>query len=571
MRRPASTPDLPPVPAPVSSAGAEHGLQGEAPKGIHPVVWMSIGVAAFAAVFLIADLFGLIDVGKPPSAASLSGHAAESPASTPTLPSTDLGRGGDRSRPSNSTAVSKSRENWWDRGAIVEDAVTRSKTSNETAANPSVPLSLRDERMERSVWDDEPTGGTPLVAGASNTSLDAAKADLISKAERSVVAIRSSVSGGTKQGSGFVVDTSGIIATNYHVIEGARWVEVAFPGGESFSAIGWLSISPGKDLALIKCQLPIDSHSAALASKLPDRTERVFALGSPLGLEGTVTDGIVSAIRSGAIVGYDKDAVMIQMTAPISPGNSGGPLINRAGQVVGVNSLSRLGGQNLNFAVSSQHVADLLKAAAKVGQPWSKLPSPRPDPVAIANAERERQKRKEGERVRTGVAAVATAIKESQQQQIENSTRQGELDRIVVRVGQLEGAISVIEAEGTALTQNRGQVMATAAGVFQRGRQVEDQIANLQGQLQQCWMLLNAAIINQLDDRVALRRAQMAEIEAQLSNLGQLHSDLETQIASLDREARDLLGQINYKTVQRNQLIAEREALRRRYDEIRGN
>ena len=66
-------------------------------------------------------------------------------------------------------------------------------------------------------------------------------------------------------------------------------------------------------------------------------------------------------------------------------------------------------------------------------------------------------------------------------------------------------------------------------------------------------MLLNAAIINQLDDRVALRRAQMAEIEEQLSNLGQLHSDLETQIVPLDREARDLLGQINYKSVQRNQ------------------
>ena len=97
-----------------------------------------------------------------------------------------------------------------------------------------------------------------------------------------------------------MVDAGGIIVTNYHVIEGAQRIDVTFPDGESYSAIGWVGISAGKDLALIRCQLPSNSHSLELADNTSGQTERIFALGSPLGLEGTVSDGIVSAIRSGA-------------------------------------------------------------------------------------------------------------------------------------------------------------------------------------------------------------------------------------------------------------------------------
>ena len=86
------------------------------------------------------------------------------------------------------------------------------------------------------------------------------------------------------------------------------------------------------------------------------------------------------------------------MTAPISPGNSGGPFVNGEGQVVGVNTFGLLGGHNLNFAVSSQHVVELLNAGAKVGQPWSKLPAPKPDPGALAQTEVDRQKRIEEQR-----------------------------------------------------------------------------------------------------------------------------------------------------------------------------
>lgn len=545
-----------------SDDAVDGGIQGKAPNRVHPVVWIAIGVAVFAAVFLFADLFGLIDVGKPPSAASLSGHAAESPTSVPTVPATDLASVAEQSGPSTTTAASKSRENWWERDSIFEGVSARSNTSNATATTSGAPLASHGEPKGQIIWDNEPAGGSPL--SPSDTRFDAARVNLISDAEKSVVAIRN----GTKQGSGFVVDASGIIVTNYHVIEGATGVEVEFSGGESFAAAGWVGISPDIDLALIQCSMPNNTRPLVLAERLPVKTEAVFALGSPLGLEGTVSSGIVSGIRTDSLPGRSgKDTVLIQSTAPISHGSSGGPLINTEGKVIGVNTMSLVEGQNLNFAVSSRHVADLVKAAAKVGQLWSKLPPPRPDPEAIARAEEDRQRRLVQEKAKEAVAGLQSSLDERNKRQVV----EGELNRIVARAGDLERAISVIEAEGTVLTQQRGQVVAAREGIFHRGREVEDQIAILQSNLQQCRMLLNAAIINQLEDRIALRRAQMAEIEAQLYRLSQSHTDLKAQMVSLGREAGDLQGQINYKASQRDQLKAERAALRSRYDEIRGN
>jgi hypothetical protein len=195
------------------------------------------------------------------------------------------------------------------------------------------------------------------------------------------------------QGSGFVVSPRGIILTNYHVIEGAKSARVMFRDKTSFNVEGYLAISPGKDMALIQ----IDPGSKelktlVLADQPPARGERVYAFGAPLGLSDSVSDGLVSALREGEdvrstfkdsykkdfyrdILGYELDARWIQTTAPISPGNSGGPLVNSRGQVVGLNTWRLPQGESLNFAISIAHVAQL--AAKDAPSSLATLPPPR--------------------------------------------------------------------------------------------------------------------------------------------------------------------------------------------------
>jgi len=169
------------------------------------------------------------------------------------------------------------------------------------------------------------------------------------------------------QGSGFLVSNDGKVVTNYHVINGAASAEVLLSTGASYTVAGLLSSNQAHDLALLKIKTTSDEFRF-LALGDSDKVqvgEQVVALGSPLGLEGTVSPGFVSGVR-------DLNGItLLQTTAPISPGNSGGALINLTGQVVGVptSSLTLVEGkttvsQNLNFAVPSKYVHELVGEAA---------------------------------------------------------------------------------------------------------------------------------------------------------------------------------------------------------------
>ncbi|MCH8922172.1 MAG: trypsin-like peptidase domain-containing protein [Planctomycetes bacterium] len=214
--------------------------------------------------------------------------------------------------------------------------------------------------------------------------------DLIEKVEPSVVLIRVTGAGGKGVGSGFVVDRRGYIATNYHVVEGAQRAEVVFRDKSHFEVKGFLAATREKDLAILKIDCPADKLIAvALAGKLPRKGEQVAALGAPKGFDFTTSDGIVSAIRSGrdirasflanigtdvyAATRYSLDMTWIQTSAPISPGNSGGPLVNMVGEVVGVNTWKYRDGQNLNFAGSALEVTALLKRVKGKPRPLNRL------------------------------------------------------------------------------------------------------------------------------------------------------------------------------------------------------
>jgi S1-C subfamily serine protease len=156
-----------------------------------------------------------------------------------------------------------------------------------------------------------------------------------------------SQSGGTATGSGIVLDDQGHILTNNHVIEGASKIQVKLGESDKEYTAEVVGTDPASDLALLKVSAPtseLDPLTLGDSSKM-EVGDPVVAIGNPFGLDRTVTSGIVSALQRQiqAPNGFSIDNV-IQTDAAINPGNSGGPLINSAGEVIGINSQIETGG-----------------------------------------------------------------------------------------------------------------------------------------------------------------------------------------------------------------------------------
>jgi serine protease Do len=175
-------------------------------------------------------------------------------------------------------------------------------------------------------------------------------------------------------GSGFIINSSGQILTNAHVVDGADRVTVILKDGRTFDG-KVLGEDPVTDVAAIK----IDANNLPTLSVGNSDTlqpgEAVVAIGNPLGLNNTVTSGIISATgRSGSDIGAsDKRVDYIQTDAAINPGNSGGPLLNARGQVIGMNTAIIRGAQGLGFAIpinTVQRIAQQLIATGKVDHPY---------------------------------------------------------------------------------------------------------------------------------------------------------------------------------------------------------
>lgn len=180
--------------------------------------------------------------------------------------------------------------------------------------------------------------------------------ELVKRIKPSAVAIETfDAKGNTmSRGSGFFVAADRII-TNRHVIEKSSRVEAHLLDGRKFLVRGVLAIDGEGDLALLQIDAPKPPAAALpIVRNVPQEGESIVVIGNPFGLEGSVSNGIVSAVRE--ISGYGK---IIQITASISPGSSGSPVVNMAGQVIGIATLQAAEGQNLNFAVPSERIAQL--------------------------------------------------------------------------------------------------------------------------------------------------------------------------------------------------------------------
>lgn len=180
--------------------------------------------------------------------------------------------------------------------------------------------------------------------------------ELVRRIKPSAVAIETFDARGEKlsRGSGFFIDTDRVV-TNRHVIEGAFRAEVHSSTGSSYPVKGVLAIDAEGDIAILRVETsPNQVRPLSLDRTSPQEGESVVVIGNPFGLEGSVTNGIVSAVRDIPTFGR-----IIQITAPISPGSSGSPVVNMQGQVIGVATLQITGGQSVNFAIPSERISQL--------------------------------------------------------------------------------------------------------------------------------------------------------------------------------------------------------------------
>lgn len=197
-----------------------------------------------------------------------------------------------------------------------------------------------------------PAAPEPLVLPAAPASRPPTTEEIVAKAMPAVVVVETSAG----RGSAFFVDRDRLI-TNHHVVTGQSYVKVRLSDGTVLDA-RILATAPDYDLALLRLMQPGPDRAFLPLGTIQDvrQGQEVLAIGTPLGvLQNTVTRGIVSSLRQ-----LDK-VVALQTDAALNPGNSGGPLINHAGYVVGVNTMGFRGSQGLNFAVAIDHAKALME------------------------------------------------------------------------------------------------------------------------------------------------------------------------------------------------------------------
>lgn len=216
------------------------------------------------------------------------------------------------------------------------------------------------------------------------TASHARISDVVLKQKKAVVTIYTQNKEGkvTSSGTGFFIDADGTVVTNYHVIsrllKSDTTLLVKLENGSYVPFHDLLDFDAEKDIALVKVignRLPFIRPAK---NHQPKQGENIVVIGSPLGLETTISDGIISSVRG-------KDG-LLQITAPISQGSSGSPVLNSDGEVMGVVTYLAKGGQNLNFAVPITYVVGLLakESLLKKKNNSEGIPAPVPEMTTAA-------------------------------------------------------------------------------------------------------------------------------------------------------------------------------------------
>jgi len=266
-----------------------------------------------------------------------------------------------------------------------KDDDKKTKSVNEITKQ-NMPLTLSEERLEKTQGESvaiPPREGRTDFSWPSSTANQPQTESMIRRVMSSVVVIytyndREQQVGG---GSGFFISGDGNVVTNHHVFRGATTAKIKTYDGNLYFVRYILAEDVENDLVMFSTGIP-STNPLPVSSSPPEVGEKVIAVGNPLMYEHTVSDGIVSAVRG------DK---YIQITAPISHGSSGGPVVNEQGEVIGVAAGTIQGGQNINICIAGKKVAQL---SAGPGYPVSgmvRTQSPAEKQQEIARNEIKRQ------------------------------------------------------------------------------------------------------------------------------------------------------------------------------------
>jgi S1-C subfamily serine protease len=198
----------------------------------------------------------------------------------------------------------------------------------------------------------------PVTTSVDNNEFNIG--DLFNKVNPAVATVITYDSGNNKfsQGSGFFINKDGHFITNYHVVKGAYSIDVQLKDKVEWKVAYVLAENEEKDLIKLAVDIPSGSLEPGMWLDIdpesPDIADKIIVIGTPMGLGRTVSDGIISAIRE-----IPDRGLVYQMTAPISRGSSGSPVIDMHGKVVGVAFLQIVNGQNLNFAIPGENIINL--------------------------------------------------------------------------------------------------------------------------------------------------------------------------------------------------------------------
>ena len=453
--------------------------------------------------------------------------------------------------------------------ADAEETITASQTAPPEAPSPDadslppeeVANSDRPEVVPYSSETKEPP--TPDDISPEIEVPSRSPEEVVAEAEKSVVEIRVQGKDGRSVGSGFLVASHGIVATNYHVIEGATSVQVILSSGMAFESPGWTALSPGEDIALIVC-----SHDLLSLPELKLRTtpaskaETVFAIGFPMGLGSSVSSGIVSGIRRGQEFGgrHSSDSTWIQTTTAMAPGNSGGPLLDKNGEVLGICTEGFATASGLNFAVAAGHIERLLENPAPE-QSWALLPAPRNKPKVAAGVAPKAVVPNPDLAIKAAAQTIADGVVKAQKAQTAGEQSQRELDRLESRIQAVRKQQTVIDAQGTAMKTRLGEINGEGEGLIIAGEEIDAQISDDLDRAEIYDSELPRARKLERHDVVAHHRRELTRIRINVLSLRKKRATLTARYAALDREAAGLREQYAAKVAQFQELEAEIEQL----------
>jgi S1-C subfamily serine protease len=211
--------------------------------------------------------------------------------------------------------------------------------------------------------------------GSTTSSVPASRTltakDIVKRSSPAIVRIEA---GSDKVGTGFVLDKVGLVATNLHVVAGESAIRIRLYDGTQYPVMQIAGIDPARDLALLRIAPTKDLPTLKLGdSDAMSAGDQIFAIGNPLGVfDYSVTAGLISQVRPVcgqqdiAALHCKQELTVLQISAAISPGSSGGPLFNQFGEVVGITTAIITAGQNINLAVPGNYLRPLVAQHAAI-------------------------------------------------------------------------------------------------------------------------------------------------------------------------------------------------------------